>query len=183
MRGIEIQCLINPLAASYPVVNPPQSGPDISPSSVLTVATYTQSFIPWKSANMPPKLSKTQTSQRKQPSTPLPKKSQGQGTSEGNEATSPSHSQQSAQGELWDPSSDSMSEDSDPGSSRPRGAHKWSHVLKKLPTKEDFKILITEVREACRAEIAVVRHDLKHLSDHIIPRQVATGDTASLGRP
>lgn len=97
----------------------------------------------------------------------MPKKPEECEAPEGVGVTSPHLSQQSAQGAHWASSSDSLSEGSDPGGTRPRGTRRWLQALRQLPTKEYFKILVSEVREACKAEIANVRQDLKQVSERV----------------
>lgn len=43
----------------------------------------------------------------------------------------------------------------------------WRTYLWHIPTKEDFKTLITEVKDTCRAKIAIMRHDLKTIADRV----------------
>ncbi|XP_069593107.1 uncharacterized protein [Ranitomeya imitator] len=49
----------------------------------------------------------------------------------------------------------------------PPPSQDWQSILASLPSKEDFKILISEVKDICRAEIANVRQDLQHLNGRI----------------
>lgn len=40
----------------------------------------------------------------------------------------------------------------------------WAECFQQLPTKADFQALISEVRDACRQEIAVLRHDIQQVA-------------------
>lgn len=48
-----------------------------------------------------------------------------------------------------------------------RAAPQHSHRFHSLPTKEGFKILISEVKEACRSEIKTLQADFHHLATQV----------------
>lgn len=37
----------------------------------------------------------------------------------------------------------------------------WREYMKHLPTREDFKILMVDMKETFRSEMAALRHDVK----------------------
>lgn len=43
----------------------------------------------------------------------------------------------------------------------------WRFYLKHLPTKNDIRALIAEVKETCRSKIATMRQDLKMVADRV----------------
>lgn len=43
----------------------------------------------------------------------------------------------------------------------------WHSYLQAMPTKEDFRQLIEDVKSTCRSEIQVLQSDLKHLADRV----------------
>lgn len=52
-------------------------------------------------------------------------------------------------------------------SSRLQQPTSWQDCFQAIPTKEDFKLLIEEVKSACRAEIQIIHTNLKHLSERM----------------
>lgn len=105
---------------------------------------------------------------------------------EGRDGSFPSHSQRLTWGDRtvpqpqqWDPrGSASFQIIREPSPSHGPQNHKeqdhhlqhptsWQDCLQAIPTKEDFRLLIEEVKSACRAEIQVIHTNLKHLSDRV----------------
>lgn len=116
---------------------------------------------------MPPKSQRPSASQKKQLATPSHKRPPWSDPPEGDRASTPPLTQQPPQEDNWGPSSDSHSEGSDNEGAHPRGDRRWVRFLSRLPTKEDFKVLVAEVKEACKVEIAAVRQDLRHVSERV----------------
>lgn len=125
---------------------------------------------------MPPKLVKS-SSQKKHPSTPLPKKATWADPPDADGPSSPPIVRGSTQDAEWGHTSDSQSEGSDAGSSHPRDKRGWAQYLRQLPTKDDFKSLVAEVKEACKTEITALRKDLKHVSDRVETLETDHDDT------
>lgn len=122
---------------------------------------------PLGSTAMPPKTQKPSASQKKHPATPLPKQLPWSDPPGDDGASTPPLTQRPPQEDRWGPSSDSQSEGSDQGARCPKADRRWAHLLRQLPTKEDFRALVAEVKEACKIEIAAVRQDLRQVSDRV----------------
>lgn len=116
---------------------------------------------------MGPKTQRPPTSMKRQPATAMSKKIPWSDPPEEDKPPSPSSPRRSAPDAHWDPSSDSLSEGSESGAVCPGGDRKWARYLRHLPTKDDFKTLVAEVKEACEKEITAIRQDLKQVSDRV----------------
>lgn len=66
----------------------------------------------------------------------------------------------------WDPCTDSDFAGSGPMAPTPSPMD-LNQLLSQIPTKEDFRVLISEVKDTCRAEIASIRQDLQHVSNRV----------------
>lgn len=59
----------------------------------------------------------------------------------------------------------------------PEACTSWRNYVQCMPTKQDFRMLIQEVRDTCRSEIYMLRTDLHHLSAKVASIEEETYDT------
>lgn len=139
--------------------NPFSPVPGLSCSSSLPQSPPAPSLGPRPAGSMPPK--------RRNPPTPLSKQGSWSVPPDAPGGQTPPLARPAPPDEHWDPVTDSQSEGSDSDHARLRPGRGWSRYLRQLPTKDDFKTLVAEVKEACKIEIAAIRQDLGQVTGRV----------------
>lgn len=116
---------------------------------------------------MPPKSQRPPPGPKKAPATPASKSSNWSVLPADDKGPTPSLSTQTAGGAAWGSSSESLVGDPVLEDKGERLDPNWRSYVRHLPTKEDFKNLLAEVKDTCRTAIASIRQDLTTITNRV----------------
>lgn len=131
------------------------------------------------SVDMPPKAQRPPPGPKRAPTTPASKSSNWSALVPDDDGSAPSLSNQMAGGTAWSSSSESLAGEAVVEERGDAPTSNWRSYLSHLPTKEDFKTLLAEVKDTCRTEIASIRQDLTAIADRVDALETAHDSTRS----